>query len=81
MRRVKRGEINMTYSEMLRVIGSYIDRSNMADVRILETDEGMIVQGRITQGTRAGESDTYQLTPEDIESLLRDARAQRGTKL
>ncbi len=81
MRRLKRGEINMTYSEVLRVIGSYIDRSNLSEVRLLETDEGIIVQGRVTQGPHAGESDTYQLTPEDLESLLHDARAARGRKL
>ncbi len=81
MRRIKRGEINMTYSEVLRVIGSYIDRANLSEIRLLETDEGMIVQGRLTQGPHAGESDTYQLTPEDLEGLLHDARSQRGKKL
>ncbi len=81
MRRIKRGEINMTYSELLRVIGSYIDRSALSEVRLLETDEGIIVQGRVTEGPRTGQSDTYQLTPEDLEGLLHDARAQRGKRL
>ncbi len=81
MRRIKRGEINMSYSEVLRVIGGYIDRAYLSDVRLLETDEGIIVQGRVTQGARTGECDTYQLTAEDLEGLLHDARAQRGQKL
>ncbi len=81
MRRIKRGEINMTYSEVLRVIGSYIEQAHLSEVRLIETDDGIIVQGRVTQGARAGECDTYQLTPEDLESLLRDARALRGKKL
>lgn len=81
MQRQMPSERRMTYSEILRVIGIYVDRANMSDVRVLETDDGMIVQGRVLQGQRAGEIDTYQLTPEDIETLLRDARAQRGTRL
>ncbi len=80
MRRLKLGELNMTYSEILRVIGSYIDRSNLIDVRILETDEGILVQGRMTRGAQAGQCDTYQLTPEDLEDLLDNARAQRGKR-
>ncbi len=81
MRRLKLGELTMTYSEILRVIGSYIDRSNLIDVRLLETDEGILIQGRMTQGARVGQCDTYQLTPEDLEDLLHDARAQRGKRL
>ncbi len=70
----------MTYSEVLRVIGSYIDKNNLEDIRILEIDDGLIVQGRLTQGLRAGEIDTYQLSTEDVEGLLRDAYALRTKK-
>ncbi len=81
MQRQMPPERRLSYSEILRVIGIYVDRAHMNDVRVLEVDDGMIVQGRVVQGLRAGEIDTYQLSPEDIEELLRDTRAQRGTRL
>lgn len=81
MNRQKRGQPPLTYSEVLRVIGAYIDRANLSDVRVLETDEGMILQGRQMRGDKAGQPETYQLTKDDIEILLADARAQRGTSM
>jgi hypothetical protein len=81
MRRPKRGEAYVSYSEILRVVGSYIERAHLAEVRILEMEEGLILQGLVTQGEREGERDTYQLTSEDINALLTDAYAQRGKKM
>jgi hypothetical protein len=81
MRRPKRGEATLRYSEILRLVGQYIERANLSEIRILETDEGMILQGVITRGEREGELDTYQLTPEDISALLEDAYAMRGKKM
>ena len=81
MRRPKRGDAYVPYSEILRVVGSYIERAHLAEVRILETEEGLILQGLVTQGEREGERDTYQLTTDDIGALLTDAYAQRGKKM
>ncbi len=81
MQRLMPADRRLSYSEILRVIGIYVDRAHMNDVRVLEVDDGIVVQGRVVQGQRAGEIDTYQLSPEDLEELLRDARAQRGTRL
>jgi len=81
MRRPQRGEATLRYSEILRLVGQYIERANLSEIRILETDEGMILQGVITRGEREGELDTYQLTPEDISALLEDAYAMRGKKM
>ncbi len=81
MNRQKTGDAPLTYSEILRVIGAYIDRAKLTDVRVLETDEGMILQGRQTHGEGAGQPETYQLTKEDIETLLSDAKAQRGKSM
>lgn len=72
---------SQSYSEILRVIGAYVERAHLRDVRIVEADQFMIVQGRVMQGDHAGEIETYQLTAEDIEALVLDARAQRGTRL
>lgn len=81
MRRPKRGEATLRYSEILRLVGQYIERANLSEIRILETDEGIILQGVITRGEREGELDTYQLTPEDLSALLEDAYAMRGKKV
>jgi len=75
------GEDRVPYSEILRTIGSYVDEANLSEIRILETDEGLILQGLVAHGARAGERDTYQLTVEDIKALLEDARAKRGMKI
>jgi hypothetical protein len=68
----------MSYSEILRVIGRYMDTHNLGEGRIIETNEGIILQGVIQIGTRAGERETYQLTADDILDLHSDATAQRG---
>ncbi len=81
MNRQTRANTRISYSEILRVIGAYIDHEHLAEVRVLETDEGMILQGRQTEGEGAGQPATYQLTKEDIQILLADARAQRGRKV
>jgi hypothetical protein len=81
MRKPKHGSSYMRYSEILRVIGQYIERANLNEVRILETDEGLVLQGVVMQGEHAGERDTYQLSPEDIAALFEDGQAMRGRKI
>ena len=76
-----RGDMNMHYSQVLRVVGAYAERSNLTELRILETEEGLILQGLVTKGENVGERATYQLTKEDIQELLFDAFAQRGKKI
>lgn len=67
-----------SYSEILRVIGRYMDTHNLGEGRIIETNDGIILQGVVQIGTHAGERETYQLTAGDILDLLTDATAQRG---
>ncbi len=81
MDRPLRDRSPITYSEMLRLIGAYVDQHYLSEVRILETAEGMILQGMATQGQSAGERVTYQLTAEDVQMLLDNALAQRGKRL
>lgn len=80
MRKPKHGSAYLRYSEILRVIGQYIERASLSEIRILETDEGLVLQGVVLQGERAGERDTYQLTPEDLAALFEDGQAMRGRK-
>ena len=78
MRRPKRGDTVMRYSEILRLVGQYIESAYLSEIRILETDDGLILQGLVMQGEHAGERETYQLAPEDISVLSQDAFAMRG---
>ncbi len=71
----------LPYSEVLRVIGQYIDRYELSEIRILETDEGIILQGLLMKGEKAGQRATYEVKVEDIEDLFEDAYAQRGRKI
>jgi hypothetical protein len=81
MNRPMRGLTRMSYSEALRLVGAYADRNDMTEIRVLETDEGLILQGLVMSGARAGERETYQLTADDLQTLWRDAWAQRGRKI
>lgn len=81
MQRTMRGEITLPYSEILRVIGMFVDRSNLTEVRVIETDDGLILQGLVMSGERQGERDTYQLTTQEVWDLLRDARSGRAKRM
>ncbi len=81
MDRRKLAATPLTYSEILRVIGAYIDRAKLTDIRVLETEEGMVLQGKQVREQGAIQPETYQLTKEDIETLLADAKALRGTSM
>ncbi len=69
------------YSQILRVIGYYMDRHHLGEVRIVETANGLILQGVLQLGERFGERETYQLTVDDIVDLNNDATAERGKLL
>ncbi len=76
-----RGEMDLRYSQILRAVGAYVERTHLAEIRILEMDDGLILQGRVTEGDEAGARATFQLTKEDLRDLLYDAYAQRGKKM
>lgn len=72
------------YQDLLRTIGHYIDQGGFTDIRLIETEEGMILQGRLstTEEVRGEKkTETYLLTVEDIQDLMRKAYARRGKKL
>ncbi|MGB5931930.1 MAG: hypothetical protein WBH57_02525 [Anaerolineae bacterium] len=72
------------YQDLLRTIGHYVDQSGFTTIRLIETEEGIILQGRVsTTGDIRGEkkTETYLLTVEDIQDMMRQAYARRGKKL
>lgn len=70
------------YQDVLRALGRFIDMNNYIDIRIVETEEGLIFQGRTSP--RSGkvhtgpQFDTFLITDEDLRQLLREAYDQRG---
>jgi hypothetical protein len=71
------------YQDVLRTIGHYIDENGFTGIRLIETEDGLILQGRISVGGARGEkkTETYRLSIEDIRELMRDAYARRGVAL
>jgi len=70
------------YQDILRALGRFIDAHQYIDIRIIEAEDGLIFQGR--PSPRSGKAkpgpqiETYLITDDDLQQLLRDAYAQRG---
>lgn len=75
-----RGMSRSDYQDVLRALGAFIDEHGYSDVRILETDDGIVLQGRVEARNEIGEAsyDTYLITDEDIKVMVRDAFMRRG---
>lgn len=71
----------MTYSEILRVLGRYMDTHFLNDARVIEAADSFILQGFSQRGEHAGERVTFQLTEDDILDLYLDATANRGKRV
>jgi hypothetical protein len=69
------------YQDVLRTVGHYIDEHGLSDVRIIETQDGLILQGKTSTGGARGEkkTETYLLTLQDVKDLVREAYTRRGT--
>ncbi|MBI5956925.1 MAG: hypothetical protein HY871_07975 [Chloroflexi bacterium] len=70
------------YEDVLRAVGQYIDEHRLVNVRLIETADGLILQGVASDKLNALDvkPETYLLTTEDLRALLRDAYEQRGQK-
>ena len=77
-----RGMKSSDYQDVLRALGYFIDDHSYTDVRIIETDDGVVLQGRVAERREIGESsyDTFLITDEDIKVMVRDAFLRRGQK-
>lgn len=77
-----RGMKRSDYQDVMRALGHFIDDHGYCDVRIIETEDGVVLQGRIADRRGIGESgyDTYLITDEDIKVMVRDAFRRRGRK-
>ena len=70
------------YEEVLRTVGAFAEGKDFRDLRVIETEDGLIVQGRVPLPTSQGggvASESYLLTVEDLQALMRDAYDKRGS--
>lgn len=83
MQKLFQGMLKTDYQDVLRTIGHYIDEHGFTDIRLLETEEGLILQGKASAGATRGEkkTETYLLTTQDVRELMREAYSRRGTRL
>jgi hypothetical protein len=70
------------YQDVLRAIGLFIDDHGYTDVRILEIEDGLVIQGRVADRRELGKTayETFLITDEDVKVMVRDAFQRRDQK-
>jgi hypothetical protein len=83
MQKLFQGMLKTDYQDVLRTIGHYVDEHGFSDIRLIETEDGLILQGKTSTGGARGEKkiETYLLTVQDVRELMREAYNRRGTRL
>ncbi|NIN65263.1 MAG: hypothetical protein GTO63_11315 [Anaerolineae bacterium] len=83
MQKLFQGMLKTDYQDVLRTIGHYVDEHGFTGIRLIETEDGLILQGRLGTGEVRGEkkTETYLLTVQDVRELMREAYTRRGKKL
>jgi hypothetical protein len=83
MQKLFEGMTKTDYQDVLRTIGHYVDEHGFTGIRLIETEDGLILQGKIGTGELRGEkkTETYLLTVQDIRDLMREAYTRRGKKI
>ncbi|ABU58350.1 MULTISPECIES: hypothetical protein [Roseiflexus] len=77
-----RGLEKTDYQDVLRAIGLYIDEHGYTDVRIIEIEDGLVLQGRVREKKEIGTSsyETFLITDDDLKEMVRTAAERRGQK-
>ena len=77
-----RGMSRTDYQDVLRAIGYFIDERGYTDVRIIEMDDGVVLQGRVPDRREIGKSsyETFLITDDDLKEMVRDGFRRRGQK-
>ncbi len=66
------------YQDILRAVGYYADSRGLRNVRILETEDGLVVQGVIKKAGTSSQLETYLMTSEDLKAMLHEAYQRRN---
>ncbi len=73
--RLFNGLDNTDYQDTLRAVGRFCDTNGWRNLRIIECEEGMILQ--YTVGASSREFSTYLLSDEDLKAMLRESYTHR----
>jgi hypothetical protein len=66
------------YQDALRVIGLFLDEHGYRDFRLIEHEDGIIVQARPTRAEQHVTSyETFLITDDELQRLLREAYGRR----
>lgn len=78
--RLFRGLKRTEYQDVLRALGAYIDERGYTDVRIMEVEDGLVLQGRLAERNEIGKMsyETLLITDDDIKDMVREAFHRRG---
>src|SRR4051794_35192377 len=70
------------YEDVFRALGALIDERGWTNVSLMEVDEGLVVQVMVKPSGREPKPhlETYLLTDNDLERVMRDAVARRRKK-
>lgn len=75
------GLTHSDYQDVLRALGYFIDENGYTDVRIVESENGLVFQGRATkkrdQHTKSS-FDTFLITDDELKEMVRGSYKRRG---
>lgn len=69
------------YEDLLRALGSYIDKHGLADVLITQIPDGVLLKGTVIDRTSRGAFERIAavlFTNEDVIALLDESMSRRG---
>lgn len=66
------------YQDILRAVGLHIDEMGLRSIRIVEVEDGLVVQGLTTRDVdRPASFETLMLTDDDLREILLAAYRRR----
>jgi hypothetical protein len=74
------GLAHSDYQDVLRALGYFIDENGYVDVRIVESDDGLVFQGRSTKRPSHDSKspfDTFLITDGEIKEMVRGSYKRR----
>lgn len=70
------------YQDVLRALGYFIDTHGYVDIRIIESADGLVFQGRLSEAKNLGQYtyDTFLITDDQIKEMVRESYKRRHRK-
>lgn len=74
---VFRGLARTDYQDLLRSVGRYLDQNGFTRIRLVETEDGLVVQGMVARGRAERRMESYLLSAEDLQAMVDADMARR----